>query len=178
MGRSRTPSALYFFGFLIRTRKSISSPSRRIDVTRAPSKAVLTVLATSRAVKPTWARIEKFSFSSSSSFPGRLLDSIAKTPCIFVRNDFAFSSNFRRIISSLEIKIIWTGFIDTFREFEKGEGHYTWWSYMRRAREKNVGWRIDYFIISPALKSSLKNSYILLDVMGSDHCPIVLDINI
>ena len=59
-----------------------------------------------------------------------------------------------------------TGFIDTFREFEKGEGYYTWWSYMFQARSRNVGWRIDYFCISKVLRSILKNAYILKDVMG------------
>lgn len=72
--------------------------------------------------------------------------------------------------------IIKAGFIDTFREFTKEGGHYTWWSFMGRAREKNVGWRIDYFIISPALRPKLKKSYILPEVMGSDHAPIVLEI--
>ena len=69
------------------------------------------------------------------------------------------------------------GFIDTFREFEKGEGYYTWWSYMFQARSRNVGWRIDYFCISKVLRSILKNAYILKDVMGSDHAPIVMEIN-
>ena len=69
------------------------------------------------------------------------------------------------------------GFIDTFREFEKGEGHYTWWSYMFQARSKNIGWRIDYFCISKALRSILKDAYILKDVMGSDHAPVVMEIN-
>ena len=72
--------------------------------------------------------------------------------------------------------IVQAGFIDTFREFTAEGGHYTWWSYMGRAREKNIGWRIDYFCISPALRNKLKNSYILPDVMGSDHAPVVLDI--
>jgi len=69
------------------------------------------------------------------------------------------------------------GFIDTFREFEKGEGHYTWWSYMFQARARDIGWRIDYFCISKVLRSILKNAYILKDVMGSDHAPIVMEIN-
>ena len=69
------------------------------------------------------------------------------------------------------------GFIDTFREFEKGEGYYTWWSYMFQARSRNIGWRIDYFCISSPLRSILKNAYILKDVMGSDHAPIVMEIN-
>lgn len=74
--------------------------------------------------------------------------------------------------------IINAGFIDTFREFTKEGGHYTWWSFMGRAREKNIGWRIDYFLISPALRPVLKKSYILSHVMGSDHAPIVLEIAI
>jgi len=72
--------------------------------------------------------------------------------------------------------IVNAGFIDTFREFHKEGGHYSWWSYMAQARSKNIGWRIDYFCVSPSLKSQVKKSYILPDVMGSDHAPIVLEI--
>ncbi len=72
--------------------------------------------------------------------------------------------------------IINKGFIDTFREFEKGGDHYTWWSYMFQARKRNIGWRIDYFCISKSLKSQLVNSYILKDVLGSDHAPVVMEI--
>ncbi len=68
--------------------------------------------------------------------------------------------------------IVESGFIDTFREFTKEGGHYTWWSNFGRAREKNVGWRIDYFCISPALRKKLKEATILPEVQGSDHCPI------
>ena len=67
------------------------------------------------------------------------------------------------------------GFIDTFREFNKDEGHYTWWSYMFQARKRNIGWRIDYFCISEVLKSQLKDAYILKDVLGSDHAPVVME---
>ena len=69
------------------------------------------------------------------------------------------------------------GFIDTFREFEKGAGHYTWWSYMFQARSRNIGWRIDYFCVSKTLSPIVRNSYILKDVMGSDHAPIVIEID-
>jgi exodeoxyribonuclease-3 len=68
--------------------------------------------------------------------------------------------------------IVESGFIDTFREFTKEGGHYTWWSNFGKAREKNVGWRIDYFCISPALRKKLKEATILPEVKGSDHCPI------
>ena len=67
-------------------------------------------------------------------------------------------------------------FIDTFREFNNEEGHYTWWSYMFNSRARNVGWRIDYFCISKILKQKIKNSYILPEIMGSDHAPVVLEI--
>jgi exodeoxyribonuclease-3 len=69
------------------------------------------------------------------------------------------------------------GFIDTFREFEKGGGHYTWWSYMFQARLRNIGWRIDYFCISKILHPLLKSSFILKNVLGSDHAPVVLEMN-
>jgi len=69
-------------------------------------------------------------------------------------------------------RYIESGFIDTFREFNKEPGQYTWWTYRFHARAKNIGWRIDYFCISRALKSRLKDAFILKDVMGSDHCPV------
>ncbi len=72
--------------------------------------------------------------------------------------------------------IVNAGFIDTFREFEKEGGHYSWWSYMANAREKNIGWRIDYFCVSSALRPRLKGASILANIMGSDHAPVVLEI--
>ena len=68
------------------------------------------------------------------------------------------------------------GFVDTFREFETGGGHYTWWSVAMRARERNVGWRIDYVMISKNLRARLKKAFILPDVMGSDHCPVGIEL--
>ena len=73
--------------------------------------------------------------------------------------------------------IVSAGFIDTFREFEPAGGHYTWWSYMGQARLNNIGWRIDYFCISASLRDKLKKAYILPNVTGSDHAPIVAEIN-
>lgn len=64
------------------------------------------------------------------------------------------------------------GFIDTFREFTSEGGHYTWWNQMHNARARNVGWRIDYFLISENLRPRLKSADILPKVMGSDHCPV------
>jgi len=74
-------------------------------------------------------------------------------------------------------RIVAAGFIDTFREFTREGGHYTWWSYMGRARAKNIGWRIDYFCISPALRPRLKAAQIQPDVMGSDHCPVSITLD-
>lgn len=68
------------------------------------------------------------------------------------------------------------GFLDTFREFEKGGGHYTWWSPMSNARARNVGWRIDYILVSPALRPRLKRAFISCDIPGSDHCPVGIEI--
>jgi len=68
------------------------------------------------------------------------------------------------------------GFIDTFREFNKEPGNYTYWSYMFNARAKNVGWRIDYFLVSKNLREKVKNSFILPEVMGSDHCPVGMEL--
>ncbi len=75
-------------------------------------------------------------------------------------------------------KIIDAGFVDTFRIFTQGKGHYTWWTHWAKARERNVGWRIDYFFVSKKLKSKLKESKILSNFLGSDHCPIELNIEI
>jgi exodeoxyribonuclease III len=72
--------------------------------------------------------------------------------------------------------IVKAGFVDTFREFEKGGGHYTWWSQMGTARSRNIGWRIDYFLCSAALRPQLKVARIYKDVIGSDHCPIGLEL--
>ncbi|NLF29295.1 MAG: exodeoxyribonuclease III [Planctomycetes bacterium] len=68
--------------------------------------------------------------------------------------------------------LIAAGFIDTFREFCSDGGRYTWWTYRFGARRKNIGWRIDYICISPALRPRLLAADILADVLGSDHCPI------
>ena len=71
------------------------------------------------------------------------------------------------------------GFIDTFRyKYPEVEGKYSWWSYMFHAREKNAGWRIDYFIVSENLKDKIEDAKILDDIYGSDHCPVELDLNI
>ncbi|HTE58397.1 MAG TPA: exodeoxyribonuclease III [Verrucomicrobiae bacterium] len=69
-------------------------------------------------------------------------------------------------------KFIDHGFVDTFRMFTEGNGHYSWWSHWGNARANNVGWRIDYFLVSEGLKKKIKKAQIHADVMGSDHCPI------
>ncbi len=72
-----------------------------------------------------------------------------------------------------------SGFIDTYRYlYPDKKDVYTWWSYMRDSRNKNIGWRIDYFIISDILKDKLEDAYIYSDILGSDHCPCGIDIKI
>lgn len=69
------------------------------------------------------------------------------------------------------------GFVDTLRMFKQGNGYYTWWSHFANSRARNVGWRIDYFLVSEALKNKVKAAEIHADVMGSDHCPISITLD-
>ncbi|NNN04798.1 MAG: exodeoxyribonuclease III [Elusimicrobia bacterium] len=73
-------------------------------------------------------------------------------------------------------RLIADGFIDTFREFEKGPEHYSWWDQQSRARDRNIGWRIDYFYISANLRPRLKKAWIQPATMGSDHCPVGIEL--
>ena len=76
-------------------------------------------------------------------------------------------------------ELLEAGFTDTFRKlYPDKENEYSWWSYMGRAREKNIGWRIDYFIVSKDIESKIEDAKIHQDVFGSDHCPVELDIKI
>lgn len=76
-------------------------------------------------------------------------------------------------------KLLKSGFVDTYRYIHPNkEGAYSWWSYMGKSREKNVGWRIDYFIVSNLIKNKIVDAKIHPEIMGSDHCPVELDIDI
>lgn len=75
-------------------------------------------------------------------------------------------------------QIIKAGFVDTFRMFTQGNGHYTWWSHFANSRARNVGWRIDYIFASKSLKAKVKSAKIHASVMGSDHCPVEVEISI
>ena len=91
------------------------------------------------------------------------------------RNNAGFTDEERAKLS----KVLESGYTDTFRFFyPDAQGIYSWWSYMFKAREKNAGWRIDYFISSSRLDDKLIDAKIHTDVLGSDHCPVELDINI
>jgi exodeoxyribonuclease III len=70
------------------------------------------------------------------------------------------------------------GFVDSFRYFTKGGGHYTWWSHFANARARNIGWRLDYIFVSKKLIRSLKSAAILPEVFGSDHCPIGIELGL
>ncbi len=74
-------------------------------------------------------------------------------------------------------KLLESGFIDSFRYFYPDkEDAYTWWSYITRARERNAGWRIDYFVVSEKLEERMVDAEIHSEIMGSDHCPVALEI--
>ena len=75
-------------------------------------------------------------------------------------------------------KFISHGYVDTFRLFNDQPEQYTWWDMQSRARERNVGWRIDYFFVSENSKQNVKNAFIMPEVMGSDHCPVGIEISI
>ena len=93
------------------------------------------------------------------------------------RNNFPGNAGFTDEERSGFDNIIDQGFIDTFRYFNPEPGHYSWWSYRANARERNIGWRIDYFCISPKLIKNINSSIILKEIMGSDHAPILLNIS-
>ena len=98
--------------------------------------------------------------------------------------DLAHSKANEKISGFLPVERAWMdkfishGYVDTFREFNKEPEQYSWWSYRTRARERNVGWRLDYFFVNKEFMDRIEASYIMNDVMGSDHCPVGIDINI
>ncbi|MCQ2552406.1 MAG: exodeoxyribonuclease III [Clostridia bacterium] len=75
-------------------------------------------------------------------------------------------------------KLLKAGFVDSYRYLYPDKVEYSWWSYRMKARERNVGWRIDYFIVSDRIKDQIKDVIIRTDILGSDHCPVELNINI
>ena len=75
-------------------------------------------------------------------------------------------------------KLVDHNYVDTFRHFNKAPNQYTWWDLKSRARERNVGWRIDYFFVTEDLLGSVSRVFIMSDVMGSDHCPIGITLRI
>jgi len=70
------------------------------------------------------------------------------------------------------------GFVDTLRMFKQGNGHYSWWSHFAKSRERNIGWRIDYFLVSGSIKDKVKAADIHANVMGSDHCPVSVTLDL
>jgi exodeoxyribonuclease-3 len=69
-------------------------------------------------------------------------------------------------------KLVFHGYVDSYRHFVKEPGMYTWWDYKTRARDRNIGWRLDYFFVSENILSNLKGAFIQKNIMGSDHCPV------
>ena len=88
-----------------------------------------------------------------------------------------FSAGFTDEERNKMTELLEAGFIDTFRYlYPNKENTYSWWSYMMKAREKDIGWRIDYFIVSKDIEKNIKEAYVYKDVMGSDHCPVGLEL--
>lgn len=91
-------------------------------------------------------------------------------------------TNYNKIAGYTQIEIdgfenyIKNGFVDTFREFNKNSGQYTYWGFWNNLRERNIGWRIDYFLSSKQLTKKVKDSFILSNIIGSDHCPIGIEL--
>jgi exodeoxyribonuclease-3 len=75
-------------------------------------------------------------------------------------------------------KFIQHGYVDTFRQFNQEPGQYTWWTYRLNARERNIGWRIDYFFVNQEFMPRVKDAFILPEVMGSDHCPVGIELDL
>ncbi len=75
-------------------------------------------------------------------------------------------------------ELLENGYIDTFREFDQSSEQYTWWTYRYNARARNIGWRIDYFVINQEFRERLKSAFILRDVLGSDHVPVGIILNV
>jgi len=90
------------------------------------------------------------------------------------KNNIMFTPEEREKIT----KLLQTGLIDTFRMFHKAGGHYSWWSYIGHARTKNIGWRIDYVFVSKKLALQLQGAFIEEHTLGSDHCPVGIDIEL
>lgn len=90
------------------------------------------------------------------------------------RNNSGFTAEERAKMTELQA----AGFVDSFRHFYPDQtGAYTWWSYMPKIRERNVGWRIDYFLVSSKLREAMRDAQIHANIMGSDHCPVVLEMD-
>jgi exodeoxyribonuclease-3 len=98
--------------------------------------------------------------------------------------DLSHPSDNENVSGFLEIerkwidKLIENGYVDTFRMFNKDPNNYSWWSARTAARGRNVGWRIDYFFVSENLKDKVKAAFIMPEVMGSDHCPVGIELEI
>lgn len=75
-------------------------------------------------------------------------------------------------------RLVEKGFVDTFRIFHPEADQYSWWDLKSRARDRNVGWRIDYFFVSQNLVPSVQSAFILKEVLGADHCPVGIELNV
>lgn len=145
------------------------TPNAKDDLTRIPlreqwDKALLAYCADLQKKKPV--------IYCGDMNVAHTEDDLANPKSNFGKKGFTFEerSGFDNWISA--------GFVDTFRIFKQGNGFYTWWSYFANARVRNVGWRIDYFLVSKLLKDKVKSAEIHPEQMGSDHCPVSITLEI
>lgn len=135
----------------------------------------------------------KFKLDFYEAFHSHVLDRIAASKSVIVCGDFntahkeidlarpkenATVSGFLPEERAFLDRFIESGFVDTFRQFESGGGFYSWWDMKSRARDRNVGWRLDYFFVSHDLAPRVNDASLMMEQMGSDHCPVVLDIQV
>jgi exodeoxyribonuclease-3 len=157
---------LEFEGFYVST---VYTPNAKDDLSRIPMRqawdpAYLEFMATLQSEKPV-------------IFCGDL--NVAHTEIDLARpKDNKGKKGFTTEERSAFDSILENGFVDTFRNFNKEGGHYSWWSHFAQARERNIGWRIDYVLASQDLVPLIKSARIHSDVMGSDHCPVSIEISL
>jgi len=113
------------------------------------------------------------------------IDSISEEETLIVRSsernpqiqDLSNTMN-SKSSNSIVDKLIENGWVDTFRMFNQNGENYTWWDQFTRARDRNVGWRIDYFFVDEVLKDQVKSAFIMPEILGSDHCPVGIELEV
>ena len=117
-----------------------------------------------------------YAFQADASNYSQVVSSVEEAVKVFGKDENA-TRTLRR--SEKFVELLASGFVDTFRLLHPNEADiYSWWSYRMKARERNVGWRIDYFLVSDSLKKNVRSAAIHNEVFGSDHCPVSLELEV